>query len=197
MYWKNIYPPTRTASLALLFYLNFANYLMVRSPDLALLYSPSGSCVTMQHEISRDQCFCDHKRLFYLLGLNFGDWRKVRDKSLKIFCFYRVYAMGVHIFKQYYSVRTLSKTSKTDHFSLSFDYINICIDWLFQRVLKGADEKWLGKQNNILKFFYKICFDILMPSSVVMSFRWMNWMNWLRYLDAYRPDKAVKMKQGS
>ena len=117
---------------------------------------------------------CDHNRLFYLLGINFGDWRKVRDKSLKIFCFYRVYAMGVHIFKQYYSVRTLSKTSKTDHFSLSFDYINICIDWLFQRVLKGADEKWLGKQNNILKFFYKICFDILMPSSVVMSFRWMN-----------------------
>ena len=31
-------------------------------------------------------------------------------------------AMDIHIFKQYYGVRTLCKTSKTDSFSLSFDY---------------------------------------------------------------------------
>ena len=96
MYWKNIYPPTRTTSLTLLFYLNFANYLVVRSPDLAVLLSPSGPCVltcnTKFHGIlflwiGYFRVLCDHNKLSYLLRINFGDWRKVQDRSLKIFCF--------------------------------------------------------------------------------------------------------------
>ena len=37
--------------------------------------------------------------------------------------------MEIHIFKHYYGVCVLSKTSKTDYFSMSFDYNNICGDY--------------------------------------------------------------------
>ena len=37
--------------------------------------------------------------------------------------------MEMHIFKQYYGVCVLCQTSKTDYFSLSFDYNNICGDY--------------------------------------------------------------------
>ena len=36
--------------------------------------------------------------------------------------------MELHLFKQYYDVRLLCKTSKTDYFSLSLDYNNTCGD---------------------------------------------------------------------
>ena len=44
-----------------------------------------------------------------------------------IFMFIEYGEWIIHIFKQYYGVRTLCKTSKPDYFSLSFDY-NICGD---------------------------------------------------------------------
>ena len=47
-----------------------------------------------------------------------------------IFMFIEYVEWIIHIFKQYYGVRTLCKTSKPGYFSLSFDY-NICSDWLF------------------------------------------------------------------
>ena len=44
-----------------------------------------------------------------------------------IFMFIEYVEWIIHIFKQYYGVRTLCKTSKPGYFSLSFDY-NICSD---------------------------------------------------------------------
>ena len=44
-----------------------------------------------------------------------------------IFMFIEYVEWIIHIFKQYYVVGTLCKTSKPDYFSLSFDY-NICSD---------------------------------------------------------------------
>ena len=53
-----------------------------------------------------------------------------------IFMFIEYVEWIIHIFKQYYGVRTLSKTSKPGYFSLSFDY-NICSDWLFLWSIRG------------------------------------------------------------
>ena len=36
--------------------------------------------------------------------------------------------MEIHILKEYCGVHTLCKTGKTDYYSLSFDYNNICDD---------------------------------------------------------------------
>ena len=47
-----------------------------------------------------------------------------------IFMFIEYVKWIIHVFKQYYGVLTLCKTSKPDYFSLSYDY-NICGDWLF------------------------------------------------------------------
>ena len=47
-----------------------------------------------------------------------------------IFMFTEYVESIIHIFKQYFGVRTICKTSKPGYFSLSFDY-NICSDWLF------------------------------------------------------------------
>ena len=53
-----------------------------------------------------------------------------------IFMFIEYVEWIIHIFKQYYGVRTLCKTSKPGYFSLSFDY-NICSDWLFLWSIRG------------------------------------------------------------
>ena len=47
-----------------------------------------------------------------------------------IFMFIEYVKWIIHVFKQYYGMLTLCKTSKPDYFSLSYDY-NICGDWLF------------------------------------------------------------------
>ena len=65
---------------------------------------------------------------FFLLWINFCYFKYAPDKSY--FHVTEYVERIIHIFKQYYGVRTLCKTSKPGYFSLSFDY-NICSDWLF------------------------------------------------------------------
>ena len=71
---------------------------------------------------------------FFLLWINFAILNKLQTNH--IFMFIEYVEWIIHIFKQYYGVRTLCKTSKPGYFSLSFDY-NICSDWLFLWSIRG------------------------------------------------------------
>ena len=59
-----------------------------------------------------------------------GEKKKVQWSILIYFFYYWVCTMEIHIFKQYYGVCVLCQTSKTDYFSLTFDYNRAVFTWL-------------------------------------------------------------------